>query len=111
MDVDGKAAAESGDVLAMARARVRAGPIPEWVEECTYDEQFSPALRTPLTHLLIERQVHAELGQSFVRTAARLETMHSVQHCSQWRLEFEPHTMSVTLHSIKIRRGGEDIEH
>src|SRR5690349_16337779 len=94
IDVNGQAAAESSDrdLLAVARVRVRKGPTPEWVEACAYDNQFNPALRTPLTHLLIERQVHAELRQSFVRTAVRLETMHAVQHCSQWRLDFEPQT-------------------
>lgn len=41
----------------------------------------------------------------------RLETMQAVQHASQWRLEFEPATQFVTIHSIKIRRENVEVEH
>jgi len=41
----------------------------------------------------------------------RLETMQAVQRESQWRLQFEPRTQSVTLHSLKIRRGETEFDH
>ncbi len=102
---------DTRDLPAKARERVGIGPVPDWVRPCDYDMEFKTAARGALTHLLIERQVDAELGQMYVRTAVRLETMQAVQHQSQWRLEFEPQTQSVLLHSIKIRRGPAEAEH
>lgn len=41
----------------------------------------------------------------------RLETLKAVQHNAQWRLQFEPQTQSLVLHSIKTRRGDVEVEH
>ena len=102
---------ETQDLPAIARERLQIGPAPEWKAPCSYDETFTPKLRGPVTNLLLEQQVHVELNQTYVRTAVRLETLQAVQHRSQWRLEFEPKTQSMLIHSIKIRRGSLEIEH
>src|SRR2546426_2469165 len=96
---------ETRDLVATARERVRIGAAPDWIVPCLYDADFKEKVRGPVTHLLIEQQVHAELHQTFVRVATRLETLQAVQSQSQWRLEFEPQTQSIILHSIKVRRG------
>ena len=102
---------ETRDLVATARERVRIGAAPDWIVPCLYDADFKEKVRGSLTHLLIEQQVHAELHQTFVRVATRLETLQAVQNQSQWRLEFEPQTQSVVLHSIKVRRGSSETEH
>ncbi len=104
-------AIETHDPLKVARERVQVGPVPGWVDPAYYDKFFTPTIRGPITHLLIERQIHAELRQTFVRNAMRLESQQAVQNQSQWRLEFEPQTDSITLHSVKIRRGEVETEH
>ena len=98
------------DVLASARERVRLEPVPSWVIPCSYSSDFKNKNPVPITYLLNDRQVHAELHQTFIRMALRLETMQAVQDHSQWRVEFSM-TETVFLHSVKIRRGSADIEH
>ena len=90
---------------------MQVGAPPDWVQPCEYDAEFKPKSSGPLSYLLIERQLHAESSQTFVRTAMRLETAQAVQHQSQWRLELEPQTQSLTLHSVKIRRSGVETGH
>src|SRR6185437_15952319 len=75
------------------------------------DKAFTPKIRGQTTDLLIERHIHTELGQRFVRNVTRLETQHAVQTLSQWRLEFSPHIESIILHSIKTYRGDIETEH
>src|ERR1700677_1290065 len=99
------------ELTALARHRVQVGPPPDWILPCPYHMEFEPKLRGSLTYLLTEQQVHAELHQTYLRSALRLETMSSVQELSQWRVEFEPRTQSVVLHSLKIRRGAVETEH
>jgi len=102
---------DTRDLPSLARAQVQIGPTPEWVILCPYAGNFTPKVRGTLTYLLIEQQAHAELGQTYARTVMRLETIQAVQVQSQWRLEFQPQTQSVILHSIKIRRGEDETEH
>lgn len=99
------------DLPSLARARVHIGPNPDWITPVTYDQDYEPQVRGSTTWLLSETQVQVDLGATYMRTVVRLETMQSVQHYSQWRLEFEPQTESIVLHNIKIRRGSAEIEH
>ena len=99
------------DALAGARDRVRIGPAPAWVVPCPFDPNFKAKQTEHVTYLCVSRQVHAENRQTHVHTAMRLETMQAVQRESQWRLQFEPRTQSVTLHSLKIRRGETEFDH
>ena len=101
-------AAES---TSLARKAIQTGAVPKWVLPGSYDAGFKANVTAPITQLLIERQVHAEHRQTFYRTATRLETMEAVQHESQWRLQFEPRSQSVTLHWVKVRRGDQEFDH
>ena len=93
------------DGSATARNRVKSGAMPDWVTKCPYDSEFKSEQGSPQTYLLFDRQIHAELHQTYVHVALRLETMEAVQHYGQWRLQFQPKTQSYTLHLLKIRRG------
>lgn len=93
-----------------AKDRVRAYPCPDWVNPCPFVEDFNPPGGKQIVYLLIDNQVHAERREIFVRQVIRLETPEAVQHWSQWRLQFEPKQQSVALHSLKIRRGKNEID-
>jgi hypothetical protein len=101
----------SADVLVDARKRISIGPVPAWVVSCPFDADFKAQGASQVTHLFVSRQIHAENRQTHYRLAMRLETMQAVQHQSQWQLQFEPRTQSVTLHWIKIRRGDQEFDH
>lgn len=99
------------EYIATVKDRIQTGPIPNWVVGCSYSLQFKAEDHAPITHLLQNTQVHAEKRELFVQNAIRLETMDAVQHFSQWRLQFEPKTQLVTLHTLKIRRGETETNH
>jgi hypothetical protein len=101
----------TADGTLSARERVRIGAVPAWVIPCTFDLHFNAKQTEHLTYLCVNQQVHAENHQTFVHMATRLETMQAVQRESKWRLQFEPRTQSVNLHSIRIRRGELSYEH
>src|ERR1041385_6987002 len=105
--MDGKPT-EPLDLIALARERVQIGPAADWIAPCGVDADFKPKVRGPVTDLLIERQVHAERGQMYLRRVMRLETMQAVQHQSQWRLEFEPQTQAIVVHRSEERRVGKE---
>src|SRR3569833_3793972 len=87
--------------LTTAKERVRIGSVPDWVTPCALDVHFRPKYPAAITHLLVNRQIHAEHRGTYVHNAMRLETMDAVQQYSQWRLEFEPRTQSIALHWIR----------
>ncbi|HVU26551.1 MAG TPA: DUF3857 and transglutaminase domain-containing protein [Verrucomicrobiae bacterium] len=93
-----------------AKSRVRSGAYPDWSSSSDFDENFKASNGAQITYLLIDNQVHAERHELFVRQVIRLETMEAVQHWSQWKLQFEPKQQLITLHSLKIRRGQNEIE-
>jgi len=99
------------DPSQLARDQIRIEPVPDWVRTSTANLNYQAKRRGAVTYLLIERQIHAELNQTFVRVAMRLETMEAVQHQSQWQLPFEPATQSVKIHSIVIRRSDTSFDH
>lgn len=68
--------------------------------------EFKSKQPGPVTHLLSSKQIHAEKHLAFVHTAIRLETIQAVQNEAQGRIPFEPRTQVLTLHWLKIHRGG-----
>lgn len=98
------------DGIALAKSRLQHGPPPDWTIACTYEPTFKGEGDAQLTFLLYDTQIHAEQSSFFSHQVIRLETMQAVQHWSQWRLQFEPRTQLVTLHSLKIRRGDQEID-
>lgn len=103
--------ANGPDALISVKERTRLGPLPGWAKLCPLDVDCKARPGVPVTDILISRQIHAENRQTFVYTARRLESMEAVQHESQWRLQIDPLSQSVTLHWIKIRRAGLEFDH
>lgn len=93
-----------------AKDRVRSAPPPDWASLCAYDPNLKRDGEAPVTFLLYDTQINAERHEIYVHQVIRLETAQAVQHWSQWRLQFEPKTQLVTLHSLKVRRGATDID-
>src|SRR5580698_2352797 len=91
--------------LSLARSRVQKGTPPNWVTPTSYDSTFKIGEGPHVTILLFDSQIHAEHQSLFTHQVIRLESMQAVQRWSQWRLQFEPRTQLVTLHSLRIRRG------
>lgn len=95
---------------ATARSRIRTGPMPDWASDHSFDRHFKSEREAQFTQLLFDNQIHAERRETYIHNVIRLETMEAVQHQSQWRLQFEPKTQMVTLHSLKVRRGEVEID-
>lgn len=105
---------QNEDTYTTARERLSIAPAPAWATPCQPDYAFTapPAKNPPqVTPLLWSAQVNVEANATYFHLAIRLENMQAVQQQSQWRLEFEPRSQAVTLHSIKIRRGTTEIDH
>src|SRR5262245_29471752 len=100
----------ANDLLLAARERFRNGPVPDWVTPVAAAPEFRGKQPGCSTCLLLNQQVHAELNQTQIHVVERLENMQGVQDLSQWRLSFEPLTMSVTIHWIRIRRGDQEVD-
>jgi hypothetical protein len=100
----------NADALISGREKVRIDSAPAWVLPCSYSTDFKAKTSGAVTHLLMDRQVQAEMHQMYVHMAVRLETMQAVQQHSQWRLEFLPLTQTILIHSVKIRRDNIEVE-
>src|ERR1700690_3777328 len=98
------------DIMGAAKERLNFGSAPKWAVPCPVRPDFKPKQPGHLTHLLKDWQIEAEHRLTFVHEAVRLETIQAVQRQSQWRLEFDPRRQSVAIHSVKIRRDGQEIE-
>ena len=85
-------------------------PTEAWVEAENYDESVSATNGAHVTDLLWARQVEVGSGRVFYATARRLETPLAVQHESQWRLDLDARRSRLTLHWLRIVRGGEKID-
>lgn len=104
-----KFAMQDGELMMAAKDRIQSGPVPDWVDDCPFRFDFQAQPAGPVTHLLLDRQVNAELRQTFFHAALRLETMEGVAQLSPWRLDFDS-TQQIMLHSIKTRRSGVELE-
>ncbi len=98
------------DSTISAKSRARNGPFPDWISSCAFDDSFKASNGAQITYLLIDNQIHAERHELFVRQVIRLESMEAVQNWSQWKVLFEPKRQLITLHSLKIRRGQNEID-
>jgi transglutaminase-like putative cysteine protease len=92
-------------------SKVSFAPPEAWVEEEGYDATLRGKEGEHLTHLLWSRQLEAGTGRSFHSTAVRLETSLAVQHESQWSVQLDPRTQTLTLHWLRVVRDGRRIDH
>jgi hypothetical protein len=91
--------------------RITFEPSPDWVDEFDFDAAATRWQEEPLTCLLHSEQLHAEKNACHTRIVLRLESMLAVQHFSQWRLDFDPLTQRLALHTLRVRRGDAITEH
>jgi hypothetical protein len=91
--------------------KVKTGPPGDWVAMRDADDSFRAAAKAADTILLSDRQYHAERSECFHRTVRRLETMQAVDEAAQWRLDFDPATQQVEVHSLTVRRAGASVNH
>jgi len=103
--------AQQGDALGVAKEGVRLGAVPDWVFSCPYRPEFRSKTSGPVTHLLVNHQIQAELRQTHIHIVMRLENMQAVQKESRWRLDFDPRHQKIMLHWIKTRRGAAEFDH
>ncbi|MHA3770009.1 DUF3857 domain-containing protein [Verrucomicrobiota bacterium sgz303538] len=94
-----------------AAERVTIQPPESWVLDREVDREYQPARTGAFTVLLLDEQHHASLKRCYRRQTQRLETLQAVHHAAQWKLNFDPKTQHVTIHSIAILRGDERFEH
>ena len=86
-------------------SRLLVEPPPEWVVR----RKVRGAQRLdsqPVTTLLVDRQINADLLARYTRHVRRLETPQAVQEAGRIELEFDPATQKLSLHAIFIFRDG-----
>jgi|GEM_PF-717116 len=98
------------NLLEAARQRLKFGPAPSWTRPCPLRPDFKAKQLGHQTHLLVDRQYNAETRETFLHDAIRLETLQGVHRRSQWRVDFDPATQLVTIHSVAVRRGNGVVE-
>ncbi|MGJ8639920.1 MAG: DUF3857 domain-containing transglutaminase family protein [Opitutaceae bacterium] len=81
--------------------------IPEWVVLNDYDVNQARRESEPITQLILDIQYDVAKQACFYRSVRRLENRQAVQELSQWRMNFDPNTQHIQLHSIQVIRDGE----
>ncbi len=105
------AAASPATPPSLLDGRITFAPQPVWADTIAYDETFPCHNEDTLTCLLHHEQIHAETNCTHVRIVLRLESLHAVQQLSHWRLNINPRTQKITLHTLKILRKDLVTEH
>ena len=100
----------STDAPDHVRSCVTIGPVEPWVKRAEVDESFDAPAASQVI-LLLDRQHHTASKAMHYRVVQRLKTLRGVHEVSQWRLNFDPTTDRIVIHSVTIRRGGESVEH
>ena len=100
-----------GTVPEAVRSRVTIAPPEAWVEVRPYDETWVTPDRGSQSILLIDHQGRPTEHRYYYRLVRRLETLPAVQDAAQWKLDFDPATQHVKLHSLSVRRGSEKKDH
>lgn len=88
------------------RGLVALGAVDAWVHIRSLDDDSSS-----YNIILLDQQHNAVEHAVYQRVVRRLDSLQAVQQASQWRLNFDPSTQRVFLHSIVIRRAAQEIEH
>src|SRR5204863_3051675 len=88
------------------RERVTVGPSAEWVTVRPLDETLDPSIAGAQVVMLMDRQYRVIGNERYERVARCLKTGQAVQEAAQWRLDFDPATQRVVIHSIAVRRAG-----
>ena len=101
---------ETDPVPLAAQERVTVGASAEWVTPRPLDETLDPSIPGAQVVMLMDRQIRVIGNERYERVARFLKTVQAVHEAAQWRLDFDPATQRVVIHSIAVRRGGRMIE-
>ncbi len=93
-----------------AQQGVTVGPSGDWVTVRPLSETLDPSIGGSQVVLLMDRQYRIATSERYERTARWVKTVQAAQEAAQWRLDFDPASQRVTIHSIAVRRGGQMIE-
>ncbi len=96
-------------VPAQIRNRVTVAPPNPWVTRREADESFRHAASNSV--LLLDIQYNAAGNEYHHREVRRLETMKAVQELAQWKLNFDPGTQHVVIHSLTVIRDGARVDY
>ena len=97
-------------IPSVAQERVTIAPPPEWVTVRALDESNDATAAGAQVVLLLDRQYRVLSHERHERIARCLKTVQAVHEAAQWRLDFDPGTQRVVIHSIAVRRAGQCIE-
>ncbi len=86
------------------------GASADWVTVRALDETPDPSIAGAQVVLLLDRQFRVIGNERYERVARCLKTVQAVHEAAQWRLDFDPASQRVVIHSIAVRRGGQMIE-
>jgi hypothetical protein len=92
---------------------VRNELVPPWIEsfQTEYDAELPKSGTTADVHyLLTDRQIHAEEHTRYNHLSYRFLTESGVQDNSQLSISFDPNYETLTLHQLRIKRGGEIVD-
>jgi hypothetical protein len=93
------------------RTRVSVSPVPGWVIKREIDESSRALGAGPHSVLLLDQQRRFGEDAHFERLVRRVETLQAAQEASHWRLDFDPATQRVELHTLAVQRDGQSFEH
>ncbi|MEP6669863.1 MAG: DUF3857 domain-containing transglutaminase family protein [Chthoniobacter sp.] len=104
------AAADTISVIpAQIAEQITIGPVAAWVIERPLDDAARQHKGSNPV-LLLDGQHDAGRQESYVRRVTRLDTISAVHQASQWRLDFDPATQRITIHSLLVRRGDHSVD-
>lgn len=98
-------------------AQYQIAPPPDWVEPTTVDLNLpapeagrNGGISEGIYYRLVERQVHAERQQHYHHYVDEFLTTAGLHENGEISIEFDPAYQTLTLHSVTLHRGGEEID-
>src|SRR5205085_759340 len=101
-----------GSHAAAANRSFTIAPPPSWVEQVALPAGDADDAATKATYLLLDHQVHVSGGavERYERRAKKVFTAAALSDAAQIELEFEPSYQQLTIHHVRIQRGGQAID-
>lgn len=99
-------------MLAFLLAAAALGPpvaaLPAWFDALPIE--LSAATPRPVDRLLMQREIHAGVGQEVFRSVRRINTLDGAEEAAQLQVDYDPEWQSVKFHRAEIHRGSHQID-
>ena len=92
--------------LALRGSRLKVEEPPEWIVRRKV-KNLDRVEGSPVTMLLLDRQIAPDQSTRYTRYVRRLETPQAVQEAGRIEFDFDPATQLLLIHAISIFRNGE----